>query len=301
MSRDQEKYLTQELVWQLDKIIPRGLGLIVGLRHGMNNASIEARSGGNFIAQLILDINNKSGKEGLSAFADILREYGYSRAIEIIEASPCASMFANNKKKIEEQVMNQQSREERDLFETFSNIEKVAGASEEVLTSAVSILDIKSTSVPKEHGPLSKTLDMIYKGKGKRGLCEFFEAMLDLGTPSSSNVVAIVLMSPCVSLFGTQDIKSVDNNQNATKQTNATAPRHSAHQQAPAPLPVAQLPQHGGSLGGISSECCVCMDNPKNTMFEQCKHLCVCEQCASGLKRCPVCNTVGKAIKIFIA
>ena len=37
--------------------------------------------------------------------------------------------------------------------------------------------------------------------------------------------------------------------------------------------------------------CCVCMDRPKMVMFEPCRHVSVCKQCAPRISQCPLCKT----------
>jgi len=39
-------------------------------------------------------------------------------------------------------------------------------------------------------------------------------------------------------------------------------------------------------------ECCVCLTNPREVIFEPCRHLCVCLECNHQLSECPVCRTV---------
>ncbi|XP_061185439.1 uncharacterized protein LOC133193487 [Saccostrea echinata] len=38
------------------------------------------------------------------------------------------------------------------------------------------------------------------------------------------------------------------------------------------------------------NQCKICMDCEMNTLFEPCGHLCACQQCASQLRKCPICN-----------
>ena len=38
--------------------------------------------------------------------------------------------------------------------------------------------------------------------------------------------------------------------------------------------------------------CCVCMDRPKMVMFEPCRHVSVCKQCAPRIAQCPLCKTL---------
>ena len=46
--------------------------------------------------------------------------------------------------------------------------------------------------------------------------------------------------------------------------------------------------------------CSVCLDAKRAVMFEPCRHVCVCEECAELLDRCPLCRNVctGK-VKLF--
>jgi len=52
--------------------------------------------------------------------------------------------------------------------------------------------------------------------------------------------------------------------------------------------------------------CKVCLEKPKNTVFQPCHHSCTCESCTKklmkGSKKCPVCrSTISSFIKIFHA
>jgi E3 ubiquitin-protein ligase MGRN1 len=42
------------------------------------------------------------------------------------------------------------------------------------------------------------------------------------------------------------------------------------------------------------NECIVCMSNPRNTLLEPCKHVCLCAECAEILRNnrnaCPICR-----------
>eukprot|EP01060_Flectonema_neradi_P020942 TRINITY_DN2843_c2_g1_i1.p1 TRINITY_DN2843_c2_g1~~TRINITY_DN2843_c2_g1_i1.p1 ORF type:complete len:485 (+),score=102.53 TRINITY_DN2843_c2_g1_i1:76-1530(+) len=44
--------------------------------------------------------------------------------------------------------------------------------------------------------------------------------------------------------------------------------------------------------GIVSEECCVCLEEPKNTVLMPCRHLCVCSGCAQILTQCPLCRFV---------
>eukprot|EP01062_Namystynia_karyoxenos_P062142 TRINITY_DN55070_c0_g1_i1.p2 TRINITY_DN55070_c0_g1~~TRINITY_DN55070_c0_g1_i1.p2 ORF type:complete len:531 (+),score=117.10 TRINITY_DN55070_c0_g1_i1:80-1672(+) len=41
---------------------------------------------------------------------------------------------------------------------------------------------------------------------------------------------------------------------------------------------------------GIAEECCVCLEEQKNTVLMPCRHLCVCSHCAQVLTHCPLCR-----------
>ena len=47
--------------------------------------------------------------------------------------------------------------------------------------------------------------------------------------------------------------------------------------------------------------CTVCIDKESDTVFQACGHLCVCEQCAMNLVRCPLCRTRSKTLRVFRA
>jgi hypothetical protein len=55
------------------------------------------------------------------------------------------------------------------------------------------------------------------------------------------------------------------------------------------------------SIGSVdnSAKCAVCMDKTPNMAFPRCGHLCVCITCAYCLDRCPMCRSVGNAIRIY--
>jgi hypothetical protein len=54
------------------------------------------------------------------------------------------------------------------------------------------------------------------------------------------------------------------------------------------------------------NECCVCLENVKNTALVPCHHMCICGSCADDLMLnvkplCPLCRTeVRKIIKLFL-
>mmetsp|Transcript_25135 Transcript_25135/g.34731 ORF Transcript_25135/g.34731 Transcript_25135/m.34731 type:complete len:140 (-) Transcript_25135:11-430(-) len=69
---------------------------------------------------------------------------------------------------------------------------------------------------------------------------------------------------------------------------------------SPSPSPSSSNTDSSGSL-----ECIVCMDREKMMMFVKCRHMAVCDVCASGLEKsgefsCPLCRTVSpKVIHIY--
>ncbi len=40
----------------------------------------------------------------------------------------------------------------------------------------------------------------------------------------------------------------------------------------------------------LAMECCICMDNKRNTLFYPCKHVGACDICASIIQDCPLCR-----------
>ena len=42
-----------------------------------------------------------------------------------------------------------------------------------------------------------------------------------------------------------------------------------------------------------SNECVICLDNPPNVLFCNCRHMCICEECdrVKSVETCPVCKT----------
>jgi len=58
------------------------------------------------------------------------------------------------------------------------------------------------------------------------------------------------------------------------------------------------------------NKCCICMENPREYVYNKCGHVCVCEPCANKINSydnkgkmkksiCPICRTKGYIIKIF--
>ncbi|KAL6786013.1 hypothetical protein ACKKBG_A01055 [Auxenochlorella protothecoides x Auxenochlorella symbiontica] len=49
------------------------------------------------------------------------------------------------------------------------------------------------------------------------------------------------------------------------------------------------------------SPCAVCLDADCAMVFPACGHLCVCEGCGAGLRRCPLCRTGGTPVKVYLS
>lgn len=50
--------------------------------------------------------------------------------------------------------------------------------------------------------------------------------------------------------------------------------------------------------GHTRLECSICMDNPINMIMKECKHVCICSECAKReIKTCPICKTKVTAIE----
>jgi hypothetical protein len=43
--------------------------------------------------------------------------------------------------------------------------------------------------------------------------------------------------------------------------------------------------------------CCICLDNKKTHIVLDCFHMCLCEGCSKGLKKCPCCQGVIKEVR----
>ena len=60
-------------------------------------------------------------------------------------------------------------------------------------------------------------------------------------------------------------------------------------------------------LWSFSEDCCVCMENPVQTVLLECGHMNLCIKCAKGLsynsesnlRRCPICRTDIKSFATF--
>lgn len=49
-------------------------------------------------------------------------------------------------------------------------------------------------------------------------------------------------------------------------------------------------------------KCVVCLDNPKEMLIKTCNHICVCHQCITSLKICPVCRkSIASSERVFIS
>ena len=77
----------------------------------------------------------------------------------------------------------------------------------------------------------------------------------------------------------------------------------SATRRAPVPVPMGEsvYPATDVSDGqNPDNECVVCMSAPRDTVLLECRHACVCEQCAGTLAACPLCRaTVSSTLRIF--
>ena len=48
-------------------------------------------------------------------------------------------------------------------------------------------------------------------------------------------------------------------------------------------------------------ECCICMDNIKNVIFENCTHVACCKECSKKINKCPICQKkITKITNIYI-
>lgn len=57
--------------------------------------------------------------------------------------------------------------------------------------------------------------------------------------------------------------------------------------------------EQGGTGGGESSECTVCLTEPKDTVLLPCRHLCVCHTCFTHIDKCPVCRSLFERHVVF--
>jgi hypothetical protein len=69
-------------------------------------------------------------------------------------------------------------------------------------------------------------------------------------------------------------------------------------------IPNANKEQEQGPKYNIGDEtcCCVCLDKRFDTLFEPCRHLCCCRDCANQLnsKECPICKAqIERVINVF--
>ena len=49
-------------------------------------------------------------------------------------------------------------------------------------------------------------------------------------------------------------------------------------------------------------ECVICLTNPSNILFCNCRHICVCEECnktRESLEKCPICKTENTILRII--
>lgn len=59
--------------------------------------------------------------------------------------------------------------------------------------------------------------------------------------------------------------------------------------------------REAGTSEDMQNLCTVCIDKESDTVFQACGHLCVCEQCALSLVRCPLCRTRSRTLRVFRA
>ena len=50
--------------------------------------------------------------------------------------------------------------------------------------------------------------------------------------------------------------------------------------------------------------CCVCREYERTNLFvrdnNSCGHVCVCEECASKLDKCPICRFEGTSVSVYL-
>lgn len=51
---------------------------------------------------------------------------------------------------------------------------------------------------------------------------------------------------------------------------------------------------------GHDHVCCVCLENEPSFIFVECGHMCICDKCHINMNKCPMCQTAGKARKVFM-
>lgn len=56
----------------------------------------------------------------------------------------------------------------------------------------------------------------------------------------------------------------------------------------------------GGDGGGRPSGLCVvCLERETDTVFPACGHMCACSRCSAALRRCPICRSSGRPIRVY--
>eukprot|EP00301_Raphidiophrys_heterophryoidea_P010574 c15746_g1_i1.p1 GENE.c15746_g1_i1~~c15746_g1_i1.p1 ORF type:complete len:214 (+),score=50.53 c15746_g1_i1:83-724(+) len=47
-----------------------------------------------------------------------------------------------------------------------------------------------------------------------------------------------------------------------------------------------------------SKICIICLDRPREMVFRKCGHMCLCHKCCKRMRRCPICQRKGKAVRV---
>tara|TARA_B100000212_G_C27352867_1_gene524475 strand:+ start:344 stop:1279 length:936 start_codon:yes stop_codon:yes gene_type:complete len=90
-----------------------------------------------------------------------------------------------------------------------------------------------------------------------------------------------------------------------TKQTDEVESARAKIKKKLAKIEKKQAKMAGGKTKDRSKEhdervCCICMENEPCFIFVECGHMCVCEKCEGTMKKCPLCQTEGRARKVFM-
>lgn len=64
---------------------------------------------------------------------------------------------------------------------------------------------------------------------------------------------------------------------------------------------LALLPTFGLWEDEDSTDCSICMTDPKNIIFMPCRHICVCSECMKQLDKCPICRAEVKSHAMFVS
>jgi hypothetical protein len=89
-------------------------------------------------------------------------------------------------------------------------------------------------------------------------------------------------------VFAVLDLWSLNGTSTSTQNSTSTR-RNILYQDADIPF----ILSLGGDVVHLSlnlQECLVCLDNPRDTLFESCGHLVTCQTCSTQLCRCPICQ-----------